>query len=165
MNFQVGLDVMFGLFDKIQELIQNSHIVEISVKQHHINIILKESDICSFSDILSISQDDLIVPDSSYVTLGTDYIVLSIENIPDDVDSIQSNFKEFVQVIRFLADNICRCPALEFVISAHYLKFYLDKPGLKLEDLQKVETLFDNKCTLELGVQRPYLLFINENLF
>ena len=63
-----------------------------------------------------------------------------------------------------ISETICKCPALEIVFSGQYLKCYLDKPGLTTEDLKSYERIFDSEGTLELHGQRPYLLFINEDL-
>lgn len=164
-QLQVDAEIMFDMFYKIQELIEFDTIVEISIKQHHITIQLKSPNMLYFSDVLSLSHDTLVTPQSSYVTNDNDIIYLMIEDIPDDIETITSDFKIFVQVIRFLAENICQCPSLEYVISGQYIKFFLDKPGFKLEDLKKVEDLFGMECTLELAGPRPYILFINEKLF
>lgn len=165
MELQIDAEVMFDAFYRIQELIKSNTIAEISVKQHHITIKLKEQNVFYFSDVLSLTHDMMVTPISSYVTTNNDVIYLMIEDIPEKADTIKSDFKEFVQTIRYLAEHVCACPSLEFAISGQYIKFYLDKPGFKLSEIKKVEELFNSECTLELTVQRPYMLFINEQLF
>lgn len=162
MDLVVDSEVIFDKFYRIQELIKFNQIVEISIKQHHITIILKDSNIFYFADVLALAHDALVTPQSSYMTVSQDIIYLMIEDIPEDVDNIKSDFKELIQVIRYLSDNICKCPSLEFVFSGQYIKFYIDKPGLKLDDLKKVEHLFNHECTIEFTGQRPYILFIND---
>lgn len=165
MHVQIDLEVMFDTFYKIQQVCSVCNIKEISVKQHQIDIRLDERDFCYFSDVLPFVEDDLTDPDAAYVATGQDGMHLIIEINSDEPKAPLSMFNTFVQVIRFLADKVCKCPSLEFAISGQYLKFYLDKPGITLEELTIVEQLFNSKCTLELGIQRPYILFINENLF
>lgn len=146
--------VIFKIFDKLQDII-GCPISEVSVKQHQIAIGLNSS-VLEFDGILSLIET---IPRLSnmYVATNQDELYIIIEDI------VHNDFlKELHQVITFLADNICKCPSLEYVFSEQYIKFYLDKPGLTLKDLHKVENLFNSRCTLELGIQRPYILFINE---
>lgn len=159
---KIALDKMFSHFNDINSDLEYSNILEISVKQHQIAIWLDNPDkLFYLSDSLQLVHDVIVTPQTSYITTLNDNMYVIIEDIPDDFDNDSSKFNIFMKVIRYLADHVCTCPALEYVISDKYIKCYLDKPGLKLDDIRKIEELFGETCTLELTTNRPYALFIN----
>lgn len=162
MQLQISLDAMFTRFKEIEEYLPSSEIVEISVRQHQISICLKTNDMIYASDILSLTHDVLVVPQTTSIVFSEDYLYILIEEVPELIND-SSKFADFVHVIRYMAEHICTCPALEYKISRHYIKCFLDKPGIKLTEIQKMEQLFGEECTLELSVGRPYALFINTN--
>lgn len=162
MKLQISLDSMFGIFKEIEEYVPKSNLIEISVRQHRISLYLRNDDIIYLSDVLNLCHDVLVNPEDTIITPDEKGFYILIEEIPDEVNQ-SSKFKELVQVIRYMAEHICQCPALEYVISSHYIKCFLDKPGIKLSEIQKMEELFGEECTLELSAGRPYALFINTN--
>ena len=82
------------------------------------------------------------------------YIIPNIQDIKNTKPHV------FMKVIREMAEEICQCPSLEFVVSPFYVKCYLDKPGLYLEDVQKYDDILKDNGTLELHTQRPYMLYV-----
>ena len=74
-------------------------------------------------------------------------------------------FYPFLKTIEDFAEKICTCPSLEFVITGQYMKCFLDKPGLRVEDLNHYEEILNakGKGELELHPQRAYLFFINSS--
>lgn len=158
----IDLETMFGLYKEIEDYMPDSDLVEISVRQHQISLCLKNLDMIYLSDTLSLSHDTLVNPKNTYITINEKEYYIIIENIEDEVMP-SSKFAKFVQVIRYMAEHICQCPALEFAISPYYIKCFLDKPGIKLAEIQKLEELFGEECSLELSVNRPYALFLNTN--
>ena len=164
MKLNIDLNAMFEIFHSIEEMFHSENrLIEISIKQDIIKLYFLEKDTFYFNDVLSLANDDLINIESTYLLFHNDVSIV-VEDIPKDVDTSQSKFKDLINVIHYLADHICRCPSLEFTISSQYIKFYLDKPGIKTSEICKVEDLFNAECTLELHLDRPYALFINENL-
>ena len=161
MNLKIDSDTMFKTFLKIADIIPRSHVKEISVKQHQI-VLRLDSKVFCLADALSITHDIMVDPSSTYVTEFEGEFRLIIDDIPDDIAHLNSDFKPLVEVIRYMSEHICTCPMLEYVLSDMYIKCYLDKPGLKLEDIKKLEELFKSQCTLELTGQRPYALFVLE---
>lgn len=164
MKLKIDLNTMFLMFNKINDMLGKNELLEISVKQHQITLSSKQSNVFYFSDILNLTHDVLINPTSSYVTTFNDDMFIIIEDIPDDIGDVQSDFKEFINVIRFMANHICTCPALEYVISNQYIKCFLDKSGLKLSEIKELENLFGAECTLEVNGPRAYALFVNDHI-
>lgn len=149
----------FGLLNTTMD----NQILEMSVKQHQITFIMKES-ILYFPYVNKLTKH-ITNYNESYVTTHNDVLYfiigdLSTKNL-DEGDLLYP----FVSLIEKFADKICQCPSLEYVVSNQYIKCFLDKPGLKLTDLEEYELILGaaNKSELEMHPQRPYLLFINEN--
>lgn len=153
---------LFEQFDKINELLEG-HLTEISVKQHQVTIMIHESlleisPLMDFLDSINDYQDTYITTKDEvfYVTIGG----LSIDSI-----SKKNILYPFVETITSFSEKICTCPSLEFVIAKEYIKCFLDKPGLRVSDLKLYEEILGQKekGELQLLLQRPYLLFINDN--
>lgn len=160
---------MYEIFTEIKKYLQSS-LIEISVKQHQITFIFEK-------EILPL-KTLYLVHDWIYTDLETDQAYLTSLNdipmvvIPDlyfnqgelSENENHSSLISMLYMISIVADKICKCPALEIAFSDQYLKCYLDKPGLTMNDLENYQKMFGPNPTLELQVQRPYLLFINENM-
>lgn len=149
------------LFDSFVSLNKkmNNEVLELSVKQHQISILCNDS-LLSFESINSIN-----ISDESFVSTHNDNLYLVIGGLsPDNIKDYEI-FHPFMEIIWKFAEEICQCPSLEYKISEQYIKCFLDKPGLKANDLKKYEAILeaDNKGELELHPQRAYLLFINED--
>lgn len=157
------IEDLFNSFQEIDEKI-NGDVLEISVKQHQVTISLQES-LAYFNDINTLLK--MYTSDNSFITSRNDIIYITFSDINrDDLISEENDFYLFMKIIEEMSDKICACPSLEFIISKEYIKCFLDKPGLRANDLIKYEEILGakGKGELELHPQRPYLLFINENL-
>lgn len=157
---------LFNSFKSINEILEGE-LLEISVRRHQISYIFGGNSI-GLKDIKTlIDTMKKYEINSSYLTVQDDnYVFITFEgwykNSETDGRYIDNVFKMYIDEI---ADKICTCPALEFVVSAQYIKCFLDKGGLTVDDLSSYEELMGAKGSLELTPQRPYLLFINENYY
>ena len=160
------LDDLFNRTKEIDEMLGNQ-LLEISVKQHSITISITES------MIHFLHAEKLIImvagmkgaSKKSFISTHNDIIYFTFEDLSTDKMMEKDPLRLFMETIEDFAEKICTCPALEFIISNQYLKCFLDKPGLTIENLSEYEEVLEakGKGELELHPQRPYLLFINEN--
>lgn len=153
----------FKAFDIIDSQLDGD-IMEISVKQSQI--------VLSFYDELIVNMDDIDMLNKlgdklqvSDITCFQNQLYVAMRGIRD-IDSFgkESMFISFYEVIKVLRDIVCACPALEYVISREYLKVYLDLANIKLSDLWRLIDVFKQDPFIEFSGDRPYLLFINENM-
>lgn len=153
---------VFQIFNAIQTLFDEDILLEISVRQSQISLIL-DDDIIPLSSFCQ--KDWFEVSENPYLAIAEDnpvIILLFKENYSPVIS--QNPLINLKKLITEISERVCKCPALEIVFSNQYLKCYLDKPGLTINDLKEYENIFDMQGTLELHGQRPYLLFINENI-
>ena len=139
-------------------------IMEISVKQSQITLVFFDSIIVYMNDLLALDKmgDKLKVTD---VTCFQDQLYVSMRGIKGyESFGDESMFTAFYDVIVTLRDLVCSCPALEYVISKEYLKVYLDVPNIQLSELYKLIDVFKQDPFVELSGDRPYLLFVNEDV-
>lgn len=155
------IESLFENFNLLNQSLDNQ-ILEISVKQHQINIIIKDP-LFYFSTIKNVEKF-VFNPRNSYITIHQDHIIISITDLSTENIDVGNLLYPFLLIIEEFAEKICTCPSLEYVMSKQYIKCFLDKPGLKIEDLQKYEEILQTNglAELEMHPQRPYLLFINE---
>ena len=141
-------------------------LLEISVKKTQIKFIFKES-LIFFPSIVSFLETVPYDPEESFITFYDERINITFGGIYENKLQKDNIFYPFMNVITQFAEEICACPSLEFVISELYLKCFLDKPGIGVDDLKKYEEILnaEGKGGLELHPQRPYLLFVNEEEF
>lgn len=160
---------IFTAFDHIQKRRNDVNILEISIRQGQIMIIL-EKDLINLNAFQTLScmvrkGDNGLLP--NYSSIGfvgeNPMLIINTNNFKADQFEFSTDFQLLDDIITYAADNICKCPALEIVFSNKYIKCYLDKPGITLEDVFKYEKMFGLKGTLELFGQRPYLLLINDD--
>ena len=148
------------LFEEVRRLDDSiqSNLIEVSVKQHQIDFMFKKDMLVYVSDLNDIksSFEGLHLFEEPYLTVFEDEIHFIIPNI--ELNNMKQHI--FMKFIGKLADEICTCPSLEFVISPFYIRCYLDKPGLFVDDLKKYDKILNDKGTLELHTQRPYLLYV-----
>lgn len=160
-NVLKEIDNLFVTFEEVNKLL-DGQLLEISVKQHQITLVMSESliNIQMINNMLKYVQDPL----ESYISFLNDvlYFVLGGFSISNPDENI---FYPFMKIINEFSEHICKCPSLEYVVSAQYIKCFLDKAGIKISDLKKYEEILEakEKGELEMHPQRPYLLFINEN--
>lgn len=153
---------VFEIFGTINDSLPNSKLLEVSVRQSQVTLIF-DDEVIPLSDL----RENKWIDGS-----GESYLATTEEGpvivVPFNVEELKTQFsnpfKLLYDLILLISDEICKCPALEIVFSNQYLKCYLDKPGLRVEDLKKYENIFKLEGTLELHSQRPYLLFINSEL-
>ena len=154
-----------GLYKHFQELNGDFDfkIIEMSVKQHQITIMFDDQELLFFNDInhfLLKLKDS--VQKETYITTSSDVLYLTIPFNDEEEFTGEPYLDEFIKIIKKMAEKICQCPSLEYVISNKYIKCFLDKPGLYVTDLVEYEKIInEGKGTLELHAQRPYLLFVN----
>lgn len=162
---------LFKSFNGIQQRRKDVKILEISVRQGQILIIFEKEliPLRAFIDLSEMarvkdSSSSLLPKYSSIGFIGENpSLIIDTNNFKSDLFKFSDIFQVLIDAIEYAADNICKCPALEIVFSDKYIKCYLDKPGITLEDVSKYEQMFNSKGTLELFGQRPYLLLINDN--
>lgn len=156
---------VFDMFDSVSEFLEGAYLTEISLKQNQITLTF-DKDILRLSSIKLLLEfiEDLIPSDNNgYFTSLNDIPMIVIPDIKFTGLTQKNNvFMVMMDLITKIAEKICTCPSLEIVFSSNYLKCYLDKPGLTVNDLREYEKLFDLEGSLELHAQRPYLLFVRE---
>lgn len=152
------MNELFNEFNDINQKLEQE-LIEISVRQHQISYIF-EGNTLGLKDIETLTCLTLNYDlDRSYLmTQEGDFLVVTFDSWED-----KSTF--FKKYIKEISDKICQCPAIEFVVSAQYIKCYLDKGGLTVDDLVAYEKIMGATGTLEVTTQRPYLLFINESFY
>lgn len=152
------IEDLFKKFIDINKLC-NDNLLEISVKQHQVTLMFEET-LIHFADFLK-----LPFTEQSYITTYNDNLFITIENLSLENMEESNPLYIFISVISQLYETICTCPSLEFVITGQYMKCFLDKPGLRVEDLNHYEEILNakGKGELELHPQRAYLFFINSS--
>ncbi len=154
-------DKLFNVFNGLRGDLEENSILEISVKQDQISLLLKEP-MLNFKDFSIIN--DYIEKGDVYTILTQEQLYVMIDD-PVFSEKTSSPFAYLMQIIQKMAEEICTCPVLEYSVTDTYIKCFLDKPGLKIDDLHKYEEILEvvDDAELELHTQRPYLLFINMN--
>ena len=149
------IEKLFSDFKKINDICSND-LVEISVKQHQITLMFDTS-LLYFSGI-----EKLPYLSNGFITTFGDNLFITIE-VTESTKEIykEEYYKNFFDVIRIFAEKICQCPSLEYVVSNQYIKCFLDKTNLTVNDLKTYEDVLGAEGQLELHPQRAYLLFIN----
>lgn len=157
------LNELFKQVDLINKML-DGQLLEISVRQHQITLVLKEPFIY-LSNVFNLLGKIDVQNDGSFISSKDDVMYLVIGNLNFQEMEQQTLFYVFMKVISEMAEKVCTCPSLEYVVSEQYIKCFLDKPGLDIETLSKYEEVLHakGKSELELHPQRPYLLFINED--
>ena len=154
-------DKLFNIFNVLRGDLEENSILESSVKQDQISLLLKEP-MLNFKDFSIIN--DYIEKGDVYTILTQEQLYVMIDD-PVFSEKTSSPFAYLMQIIQKMAEEICTCPVLEYSVTDTYIKCFLDKPGLKIDDLHKYEEILEvvGDAELELHAQRPYLLFINMN--
>ena len=159
----VVINSLFKIAKSIDETL-DGQLLEISVKRHQITISIKES-MLYFPAAYSIIKSTTKLSES-FISTKDDVIYFTLGGLSIDDLSEKDILYPLMCVIEDFAEQICTCPALEFVLSTQYVKCFLDKPGLRVENLIEYERILkaEGKGELELHPQRPYLLFINDEV-
>ena len=166
--FTTNLKVMFEAFDTINNIQGVEDIREISVHQNQISFLFTSTNIVYMKIIDEIEK--IIYPiEIDDITLFEDSLIASCRDLtglkPDNNDYTANPLCLFKCVINELSKTVCSCPALEFVLSDTYLKCYIDKPNIPLQDIAKLDKIFDSRGILELSGQRPYVLYVKGDAY
>lgn len=160
--YKIKINKLLELFNEINELSDNT-IIEMSIKKSRINFEFQDGSLIYSKIIIGLLKDPLIREDNLYITNWENSIRLTCDTThltkPSDIPR-KSLFKEFFNLIEELGDHICQCPSLEYVVGENYVKIYIDKPSMGIDDLKNLQKVFGQEFTLELTKQRPYCLFI-----
>lgn len=150
---------LFNEVNRIKDLLETDF-VEISVKQHQIDVVFKQDNGINLEDLNKIKKvfEKNHTFETPYLTTFEEEFHFTIPQIEKKKDKKKPHL--FMAAIQKMADEICMCPSLEYVISSFYVKCFLDKPGLYVSDLSKYNEILQDKGTLELHAQRPYLLYV-----
>lgn len=156
------IDDIFKRFSQINDMF-NDELIEISVKQHTISLMFNESMLSFYQ--LGVLFKSLPKDTVGFVTFFNEEIIVNIERLSTDILDNTNIFYPLVSLIEDFAKEICQCPSLEYSVSGQYMKCFLDKPGVRVSDLNKYEELLEaeGRGELEMHPQRAYFLFINEN--
>ena len=163
--FTTSLHSMFNAFNSINKISGIESISEISVHRNQVSFLFESKNIIYLKNIYDIEEriDPIKIDD---ITLFENTLIASTRDL-SELDITKEDFSNplclFKAVIEELVEVICACPVLEFVISSSYIKCYLDKPNIPLEDVAKLDAIFGGKGILELKGQRPYVLYIKED--
>lgn len=164
--FTTNLRIMFDAFSRINAISGIEEVFEVSVHQNQISFLFSSSNIVYMDNIKELERiiDPIKITD---ITLFEDTLIASCRDLselqPKEKDYTANPLCLFKAIINQLSETVCACPALEFVISDSYLKCYIDKPNIALQDIAKLDKVFDAKGILELKGQRPYVLYIKED--
>lgn len=155
---------LFEAYNKISKIF-NDNLIEISVRRHEITLEFDEKIV--LLDNINHFYKKSPIKEGSFIVSNEDSLFL-VCKLDDDIledKEKQGLFKDFISITNEIFEKVCKCPVFEFIISDKYIKMYLDKQGLTTSDLEAYETIFkeEGEGTLELHVQRPYLLFVNVN--
>ena len=150
---------LFNEVNRIKDLLETDF-VEISVKQHQVDVVFKQDNGINLEDLNKIKKifEESHTFETPYLTTFEEEFHFTIPQIEEKKGKKKPHL--FMAAIRKMADEICMCPSLEYVISSFYVKCFLDKPGLYVSDLSKYNEILQDKGTLELHTQRPYLLYV-----
>jgi hypothetical protein len=157
------LNAAFNAIKEFNSFLSNK-IIEISVKRSQIVLTFEDELMITFSDLLKLNQIDDVL-NITDVTCFENRIYVSYKKLSEELMLQDGRHKDFVaiyNIIVFLRENLCTCPALEYVLAEPYIKIFLDLPNVQLSDVNKVSSELKQDPFLELTADRPYLLYINE---
>lgn len=146
-------------FQDCKKFIGDNDLTEISVVDKEIALVFVNTNVFNINNGIGLLVEDPLIKNDVDVYLATDDKNMRIYVTGYNESTSKSAFHTFIKVFNKVSDIICTCPMLEYAISPLYLKIYLDKPGLSVQQLIELEEFFNAKCTLELH-NRPYALFI-----
>lgn len=149
---------LFKVFSSIADYFTYD-LIEIAIKPRQTVLIfngayLMDKDLKQLLDITKGANQGFLYSEENIMHYALDY---------NEDETIPKISQPFINVLKEISEKVCACPILEFVVSDKYIKMYLDKRDLTVDDLTKYEEIFGfpNEGTLMLHTQRPYLLFVN----
>lgn len=163
MSFQITLNMMFSAFDKLNDFKKDGEkILEISVYQNQVTFTFESGNIV-YLDILSDIEKIIDPIKITDITFFEDRLRASCRDLselePQNGVVVKNPLCLFKYVVTQISELVCKCPALEFVVSETFIKCYIDKKNIPLNNLIKLDELFDSEGVLELGLQRSYVLY------
>ena len=156
----------FTSINKINDRLTNQ-VIEISIKQSQFELTFEENSIITVEDLVSLSNIFGENIDFSDVTCFNDRLFVSYRNLNEyfvDDKQVDNLFKNIYQLIIILREKLCTCPALECILSPEYIKVFIDMPNVQLSNIVDASKALGQDPFLEFGADRPYLLYINEEL-
>ena len=161
--FKTSLDTIFGIYEDIHKLLYGNGFIEVSIKKSRINFEFEDGNLLHANAVTGLLQDPLITENYLYMTSLNDDIRITCDvddTVLHNMVPSDSIFAPYFELLEELGEHICQCPALEFVVSENFLKIFIDKPSISLNDLEKIKEIFDEEFTIEVHKQRPYCLFV-----
>lgn len=156
----------FSAINKLNDQLNNKTI-EISIKRSQFELTFEEYAIITGEDLalLSIVFGDSL--DFTDITCFNDRLFVSYRGLEDSFmedKNVSNIFKDIYKLIVVLRDKLCTCPALECILSPEYIKIFIDVPNIQLSNINDVSDVLEQDPFLEFGADRPYLLYVNEEL-
>ena len=138
-----------------------SDLVDIGVKQSQ--IMFGFGNEIPFKDLNVINnlKNNVSITD---VVSFQDLLFVRLENLSEDIidDEPNNPINVLYSFVLLLAQTLCSCPVLEYSVSMNYIKIYLDLPNVTPKNLRELDFLLNAEGVLELGGQRPYLLYVKD---
>ena len=153
----------FKAFKGINNLLEDD-IAEISIKRSQIMFTFVDGTLVQFSDIMKLQTLDSKISVCD-ITCFNNNIYVAIRDLDENLmlSEIDNKLlKDIYNIIVVLRDNLCTCPALEYILAEGYIKVFVDLPNIQVSDLSRLNDILQQDAFLELGADRPYLLYVNE---
>ncbi len=146
-------------FEDISDKIEEG-LIDIAIKQSQ--IIFGFGNTLSFKDLETINNLKKNISITDIVSFQ-DMLFVRLENLSEDlIDDELNSLNTLYSFIFLLAKTLCSCPVLECSISRDYIKIYLDLPNITSKNLRDLDLLLNVEGVLELGGQRPYILYVKD---
>lgn len=154
------------MLKKILDIVENikspleSDLLEISIKKTDISFCFNNQ--ITYHDISTLNQLSNSISITN-ITSFEDMLFVNFENLSETlIVSEAEGVLSLYNIIYKLADVLCTCPALQFVVSDLYIKVFIDLPNVTVQNLAEVDKLFDSQGVLELNNARPYVLYVKD---
>ena len=151
---------ILNAFEQIDNKLEND-LVDISVKQSQIMFGFGNSILFKDLNAINSLKNSISITD---IVSFQDLLFVRLENLSEDlVDKNSDNSIDTLYSFIFsLAETLCSCPVLEYSVAGSYLKIYLDLPNITSKNLRELDFLLNSEGVLELGGQRPYVLYVRD---
>lgn len=154
-------------FESVENLSKklDNNINEIYVRKTQMLFTFEDETIISYNDLTTLANMDKILGCTD-ITSFNNMIFVGFRNLNQELmqnEEINENLRNLYDIIGVLYEHVCQCPALEFVVSNQYLKVFLDSPNIHVSNLYALNNIFHQDPFIELGSDRPYLLYIKES--
>lgn len=160
---EISLKMLFDAFEKLNNHSEQQKILEVSIQHNQITLLFDSNNII-YMDTLSEIEEIIAPVEITDITVFENGLRASCRDLtalkPTGKVINKNPFCLFKYVIDQIREIVCKCPALEFTITESYIKCYIDKPNMPLTDLVKLDDVFNEAGTLELGHQRSYVLYV-----